>query len=99
MVVVKIRKSKKANKRLVARFYSNGVKFKSVHFGSGNVMGRGTYVDHNDPKLKKAWIARHEVRGTFLDPYTPSALAYWVLWNKPTLKESIKSYKKKFGFN
>jgi hypothetical protein len=30
-------------------------------------------------------------------PTTPGALSRWVLWNKPSFKESVKDYKKKFN--
>jgi hypothetical protein len=30
-------------------------------------------------------------------PDTRGALARWVLWNKPTLKESIDDFKKRFN--
>jgi hypothetical protein len=29
---------------------------------------------------------------------TAGTLALYILWNKPTIKESIKDYKKKFNF-
>ena len=67
MIGVNFYKSKNPEKRLTAIFTKNGKKFKTVHFGSGNYTGKGTYIDHRDNKIKKAWIARHKVRGKFYD--------------------------------
>ena len=52
---------------------------------------------HKDDKVKRAWIARHQVRGTFNDPTSPSGLARWILWNKKTMTSSFKDYLKKFN--
>jgi hypothetical protein len=49
-----------------------------------------------DTKKKKLYLKRHKSREDWNDPKTPGALSRWVLWNKPTLKESIKHYVKKF---
>ena len=93
---VDIRKSTNTEKKLMAIFYEDGKKIKTVHFGSK--LG-SSYIDHGDDKIKNAWTARHKVRGTFNDYKSPSALAYHVLWNKPTLQESIKDYKKRFNLS
>ena len=98
MIQVKFQKSPREEKRMVAKFYKNDKKFKTVHFGSGNLTGKGTYLEHKDDKIKKAWIARHKVMGDFNNPYSASSLSYWILWNKKTLSRSIKSYKSNFGF-
>jgi hypothetical protein len=97
-VSVKISKSDRLEKRLEAVFYDkDGKKIKTVNFGSGQPTGKGAFPDHKDPKIKDAWIARHEVRGTFNEPTTASSLSRWILWNKPTITGSIKDYKDRFG--
>ena len=77
----------------MAVFYDGTKKLKTVHFGDAN---GSSFIDHKDGKKKDAWIARHKVRGTFNNPMSASSLSYHILWNKPTIKESIKDYKKKF---
>ena len=99
MIEVNFYKSKKPDKRIAAVYTKKGNIVRTVHFGSGEITGKGTNVDHKDDKIKKAWIARHKVRGDFSNPYTPSALAYWILWNKKSIKSSIADYKRHFGFS
>ena len=79
---VTIRSSNKPEKRLQAVFDN-----KTVHFGA---KGGSTYVDHKDPKTKTNWEARHRVRENWHDYDSAGALSKHVLWNKPTLRESLK---------
>jgi hypothetical protein len=87
--------SEAKGKKLKARFFDkDGKKILSVNFGSSD--GRN-FTDHKDEEIKKNWIARHEVRGTFEEPMSASSLSRWILWNKPTITASIKDYKKRFN--
>ena len=83
---VLISSSPKTDKRLKAQF-----KTKTVHSGQS---GGSTFVDHQNERYKKAWIARHKVRGSFSDLQTASALAKGILWNKPSMKSSIADLNK-----
>ncbi len=94
---VEISKSDNKEKRYKAIFYDNDDKIKTTHFGQKNPTGKGAFPDHKDPEVKKNWIKRHEVRGNFEDPTTASALSRWILWNKPSVRESISNYKHKFN--
>ena len=95
-VIIKL--SDRKDKRYMAVFYDRDKKLKTTHFGYADGMGKygSTYIDHGNMKKKDAWIKRHEVRGSFDDPMSASALARWVLWNKKTLRESIADYKRWF---
>ena len=50
-------------------------------------------------EMKDAYIARHKVNEKFDNPYTAGALSRWILWNKPTVKESLVDYIKRFRLN
>ena len=54
------------------------------------------FTIHKDSKRKKNYIARHKVNENWKVPDTPGSLSRWILWNKPSFKESVKDYKKKF---
>lgn len=96
MVSVKISPSDQGTKRYKAIFYENNKKILTKHFG---YKGGSTYIDHKDDKIKEAWIARHKVRGDFNNYKSSSALSRWVLWDKTSFNESVKSYKSKFNLS
>ena len=79
---------------MTAVFYDGDKKVQTTQFGDSN---GSSFIDHKDEQKKEAWIVRHKVRETFNDPMSASSLSRLVLWNKPTIKESIKDYKEKFG--
>ena len=64
------------------------------HFGSD--VGK-TYIDGRTDKEKKAWEARHKGDKNYNNIHSG---IYWsknLLWNKKSLKESIKSLEKKLN--
>ena len=93
---VVISNSDNKDKRMKAVFYDKDKKVRTTHFG---LKGGSTFIDHKDEKKKRAWIARHEVRGKFNDYMTASSLSRYILWNKSTLSASIADYKKKFSLD
>lgn len=64
----------------------------SHHFGSD--VGK-TYIDGRTDKEKAAWIARHKNDKGWNDKHSGIYHSRFLLWNKRTLKESIKNYEKK----
>ena len=63
----------------------------SHHFGSD--VGK-TFIDHNDEKKKKAWIARHKNDKGWDNPHSGIYHSRKLLWTEPTLKAAIKKYEK-----
>tara|TARA_R100000951_G_scaffold57298_1_gene48142 strand:+ start:211 stop:501 length:291 start_codon:yes stop_codon:yes gene_type:complete len=94
---VKITDSTNPKKRLMAIFTdADGKKVKTTHFG---LKGGSTFIDHKDETKKKNYLARHKVRENWNDYMSAGSLARFLLWNKPTLTESIADYKKRFNLN
>ena len=102
-MIVKIKKSN-LEKKMMAEFYEifnvtySKLKIEivqTVHFGQA---GASDYTIHKDPERKKLYIERHEKNENWNDPTSAGALSRWILWNKPTITESIKDYKKRFDF-
>lgn len=107
--LIKIVKSAKDKKKYDAHFLLDNGKIKISSFGQSGARDftlindksspfyLNTMVDRN--KVKSAYYKRHYKRENKLwnsSPMSPAALSKLVLWNKPTLKESIKYYKDKF---
>tara|TARA_R110002073_G_scaffold194465_1_gene353530 strand:- start:1575 stop:1880 length:306 start_codon:yes stop_codon:yes gene_type:complete len=66
---------------------------KTIHFGSAVSQ---TYIDHLDDIKKENYIARHEVNEDFTK-INPASASRYILWNKKTLKKSLKSFMKRFN--
>ena len=64
----------------------------SHHFGSD--VGK-TYIDGRTEKEKQAWIKRHQNDKGWDSKHSGIYHSRFLLWNKPTLKESIKDYERK----
>lgn len=100
-----LNKSNQKTKKYTAIFYNSETekKIKTVHFGA---KGMGDYLIYNkeDSKevadLRKAlYIKRNMKRQSELwnsNPMSPAALSRWLLWNLPTLKESVDDYINRF---
>jgi len=94
--LLKIVKSNKSNKKLMAVFENcqTGRK-KTTHFGA---YGMSDFTLHKDQDRKKNYISRHSKNEDWNNPITAGALSRWILWNKTSLSASIADYKKKFKF-
>ena len=78
----------------------NGKKLMVTHQGKTIHFGASDYDDYitsggNDEK-KKRYISRHKWED-HNDLTKAGSWARWILWNLPTLKESIKNMEKKFN--
>ena len=86
-----ISKSKKPDKKYDARI--NGTK--TVSFGQ---KGASDFTKHKNTDRKERYIDRHKAREDWNKSGAKTAGFYskHVLWNKPTLKESIDDINKRF---
>jgi len=92
--LIKISPSTQKDKRYTAHFMLDNDKIKRVHFGSAN---HENYIIHKNEKRKNAYRKRHAKDLETNDPTRAGYLSYYILWNKPTLHESIQDYKQKFN--
>lgn len=91
---VSIGKSTRQGKKMMAIFYDSAKKkIKTTHFGAS---GYEDYTTHGEMQRKMNYIARHKDREDWNDYMTSGSLSRWILWNKPTLSESINDYINKF---
>lgn len=93
-LTVRIQESTNPEKKLMAVFTKPNGRTKTTHFGA---RGMSDYTQHKDPNRKDNYLARHGGMGeNWKDPTTAGALSRWILWGKPSLRESFNDYKKKF---
>jgi hypothetical protein len=89
-----VRRSHKKEKKWDAVFEQPNGREKIVPFGA---RGMSDFTKHKDTRRRKLYLQRHSGMGEHWDqPDTPGALSRWILWNKPSFKESLKTFKNKF---
>lgn len=94
---VTISDSTNPKKKLMAIFTDDkGKKVKTSHFGQA---GADDYTITKDKEQRARYRNRHKKDLDTNDYKKAGYLSYYVLWNKPTLTESIKDYKKRFNLN
>ena len=93
MKLKSVKKSSKPDKKYMATFIQDNGREKTTHFGA---KGMDDYTRTKDPSQKKRYRQRHAKDLHTNDPTRAGFLSYHLLWNKPTLRESIKDYKHKF---
>lgn len=76
------------NKRFKVKLYKNNELQKTIHFGSKNPT-YGTFLEHKNDAYKDAYIKRHQVNEDWTNPKTAGFWSRWILWSKPTLRESM----------
>ena len=91
--LIEVKKSPRADKKLVAVFQENG-KTLLRHFGQ---KGASDFTIHHDEVRKKRYLDRHRANEYWEDPKTAGSLAKWILWNKPTITESVSDFKRRFN--
>ena len=89
-----IRRSRRPEKKWDAVFLKENGKEKTVSFGA---RGMSDFTKHKDTRRRSLYLKRHSGMGEHWDqPDTPGALSRWILWNKPSFKDSLQSFKKRF---
>lgn len=81
---------------------------KTIHFGAKGMRDFTLMNDKSSKfyepkkedreKIKSNYQSRHK-NDNINTPFTPGSLSYYLLWNKPTLKASIRDYNKRFKTN
>ena len=89
-------KSDKPAKKYKVEFINPSSNIKNkLYFGASG------YTDYilsgGDQYTKWKYINRHVKREDWTDPYKAGTWSRYILWNEPTLKDSIKSMQKLFN--
>ena len=86
--------SRKDKKYMVSYINQDTGRVKTIHFGA---KGMSDYTINKDDERKQRYIKRHSGED-WEDPESGAGFwSRWILWNRPTLKASIKDTEKRFG--
>mgnify|MGYP001466733892 CR=1 FL=1 len=81
--------SDKKDKKFEARIDGK----KSIHFGA---KGASDFTIHKDPERKQRYLQRHSKNEDWNNPLTAAFYATNILWNKPTIAQSISDTNRRF---
>ncbi len=92
-IKVILKPSKNKDKKWVAIMPEFG------HRHSFGQSGASDFTLHKDPKRKERYIERHRKRENWNDIHSAGFWSKHLLWNKPSLRESIKDVEKKYNLD
>ena len=64
-------------------------KIKRISFGQKNA---SDFTLHKNLQRKENYILRHQKNEMWSNPLKPGTLSRYILWNKPTIDESLRDY-------
>jgi hypothetical protein len=94
MKLLKIVKSNKPEKKMMAIFESDSGRTKTIHFGS---RGMDDFTITKDVDQMERYLKRHRSSENWSKADSAGALSRWVLWSATTLEEGIRNYKRRFN--
>ena len=97
MTTIELSKSDKSDKKYKVKVSKNN-SVKTIHFGA---KGMSDYTKNKDPKRKENYTTRHAKREDWGKSGLETA-GFWsknLLWNKPSITDSIKDIEKRFNVN
>ena len=97
-IQVKLVPSPTKNKKWRMIFLRKNNIFEYTDFGQKNPI-QSDYTIHNDPVRKSLFLNRFArlIKEKKDDPSSAMTLSRMILWNRPTIEESLKDYKKKYN--
>ena len=66
---------------------------KTISFGQA---GASDFTKHKNEERKNRYIDRHKKNENWNGPTTAGFYSRWIIWNKPTITESIKDTNRRF---
>lgn len=94
MRLIRVVRSSNPDKKYDAIFEDDTGRQKVTSFG---FRGMDDYTLTGDVEAKERYRSRHRKDLETNDPTRAGYLAYYILWNKPTITESIKDYRQRFN--
>lgn len=90
-----VRPAKNKKYKLEAVFIKDGKEL-ITRFGAVGYKDYTIYSTDEREGKKRSYIARHSVNEDWSDPVKAGTLSRYILWNKPTVAESVKDFVKRF---
>lgn len=99
MRLLRIVRSSRPGKKYQAEFLTSDGRVKTVHFGAagyGDFIAWSARAKALGKAKRAAYLARHGAAEDWTRPDTPATLARYVLWERTSLQNAIRAYKRRF---
>jgi hypothetical protein len=94
MKLIKIVRSDKPEKKMMAVFDTGSGRTKTIHFGA---RGMDDYTITKDKEQMERYLNRHRSSENWSKADSAGALSRYVLWSATTLEQGIRNYKNRFN--
>ena len=94
MKLLKIVKSTRPEKKMMAVFETDSKRTKTIHFGAA---GMDDFTITKDREQQQRYINRHRNAENWSKADSAGALSRYVLWSATSVSEGIHNYKQKFN--
>ena len=94
MKLISLRKANDNIHKYIAIVQKEDGTKRTMRFGAS---GMSDFTKHRDEARKQRYLDRHRVREDWNDPLTAGFWSRWLLWNKPTIAQSLADLKERFG--
>ncbi len=98
--VMTLKKNRNGDAKYIAKIGNKTFKFGNKNYRDYTLMSSKTspfYEENPAERNRVRTNYRRRHKGDKLDEISSGSLSYFLLWNKPTLKASIKDYEEKFN--
>ena len=94
MKLIKIVRSDKPEKKMMAVFDTGSGRTKTIHFGA---RGMDDYTITKDKEQMERYLNRHRSSENWSKADSAGALSRYVLWSATSLEQGIRNYKNRFN--
>ena len=93
VTLISLGPSDKADKKMKVVLKQESGRKKTIHFGA---RGMDDFTKTKDESQKSRYLQRHRGKENWNDPMSAGFWAKNILWNKPTIQESLFDTKSRF---
>lgn len=91
-----LHRSDKPEKKYYVELEGESGRTKRIYFGDSSSKDYTLFSALEREERKRRYIQRHQATEDWNDPETAGFYARWILWNKPTVRESLNDMLRRF---
>jgi hypothetical protein len=61
--------------------------------------GMSDYTLNKNPLRRQSYLSRHRSREDWTNPMTAGALSRWILWERTSIQEAVRKFRRRFSLS